>query len=187
MMRTSIIRFIILISFFHIHAYNSFEFIIEPQWQELDNNPITIKQYGGKWILAGMLKVKKRSKQTVILNRLILKWKGSFLENLTASLYKKPLDKDFLPLEEYLVCDSSWNKKTQELILTFDKNLMLESLMTLCLVLTLPIQHEHIIKSGYFQLEHCNLPEIFQRTTTKNSFMLTFDRIPSLSSSKIAS
>lgn len=148
-------------------ASQSVELTILSTWQELDANPDSIKQFGGKWILAGIIDVKKRSPQTIRLDKLILHWQGNHIPNLLGSLYKKDVDKKFIPLEENLICDSHWDGTSQNLILKFDTLLNLEAHTTLFLVLTIPADVEHTLLQGSFRLESTALPLLLQQSLSK--------------------
>lgn len=157
----------LIISFTTVSAVPPIQLSIIPTWQHLDTNPETIKQFGGNWILAGTIDVKKRSSQVIKLDKLILHWKGNHVEHLLGSLYKKDLDKTFMPIQDYLICDSSWDEATQKLILKFDAPLNLEAHTTVCLVLTIPDHIESVIGKGSFQLESTALPLSLQQSLSK--------------------
>src|SRR5258706_6344489 len=82
---------------------NDFTIILEPQWQNLDQNTLYTQTFGGKWILAGTIIFKKKAKETVYLSQLQLRWKGINLDKLGASLYRKDYEKKFLAIQENLV------------------------------------------------------------------------------------
>ncbi len=166
---------IIFFYFSIIYSGTSFEFTLQPTWHELDTNQEHITQFGGKWILAGTIKLKKRTTQEVRLEQLILQWNGTHLEHLLGSLYKKELDKPLLPLEEHLICDSYWDKSKQKLILKFDQPLHLETHTSLCLVLTVPPVLENKIKHGSFVLESSTLPSLLRKSLTHKPFILAFN------------
>lgn len=159
-------------------ALEDFNVIITPQWQDLESNEEKAKQFGGKWILAGSINFKKKAKDTVHLNRIYLEWKGSPIEHLTASLYKCESDKEFLPIQENLVCDGIWNKAHQTLMLNFDKKETLGFSNTFNLVLTVPEDLENTLKKGAFSLMSTYLPEPFKLCAHKQSLSLTFSVPP---------
>lgn len=153
----------------------SFELALQPTWHELDTNQERISKFGGKWIFAGTIKLKKRTAQEVRLEQLILHWNGIHLENLLGSLYKKEVDKPLLPLEEHLICDSYWDASKQKLILKFDQPLHLETHTSLCLVLTVPPVLENKIKNGSFVLESTTLPSPLRKSLVNKPFILAFN------------
>ena len=165
----------ILFYFSLTHGRTSFELKLQPTWQELDTNQERISKFGGKWILASTIELRKRSTKEVYLEQLVLHWNGTHLENLLGSLYKKELDKPLLPFEEHLICDSYWNKSAQKLILKFDRPLSLEAHLSLCLVLTVPPVLEQTIKCGSFVLESNSLPSSIRNSLTNQSFTLAFN------------
>src|ERR1700722_13511561 len=101
-----------------------FVVLLEPCWNCLDDNDGSCEQFGGKWVLIGNITFKKRAaKDSLQLQQLRLHWNGPYIEILNASLYKKnfdPTKKEFLPIDEYLICDEIWNKVKQTLLLNFD-------------------------------------------------------------------
>jgi len=98
---------------------NEFSVILEPKWENLESNTKKTKEFGGKWILVGSITFKKNSKEPVNLSKIYLNWQGETIKNLVGSLYKKKSNKDFIPIQDYLICDSVWNKTKQTLILKF--------------------------------------------------------------------
>ena len=105
----------------YANELQDFDVVLTPQWKDLESNHDKAKEFGGKWILAGSITFKKKAKDTVHLNRIYLQWNGQHIENLCGSLYNTDPDKDFLPIQENVVCDSVWNKCQQTLMLNFDK------------------------------------------------------------------
>ncbi len=156
-----------------------FTISLEPQWHNLEHDPQKIKQFDGKWILVGSIVFKKKAKESVNLSRIHLQWKGEHIDHLLGSLYKKSLHKEFLPIEKYLVCDGSWNKTKQILILPFDKRHILGPLNIFYLVLTIPEELEETIKKGRFTLEENSLPEQFKICSHSQSLSLAFNTVPS--------
>lgn len=126
------------------------ELTIKPLWQELDNNLKTVQAFGGKWILAAQLLLKKKSAEPLVIHELVLNWSGPCMNEITTSLYKVPFNKKFMPLEEYWLCDSMWNKKLQQLTLSLPEDFLLDSYTTLYFVMTVPGALEPILKQGYF-------------------------------------
>lgn len=149
-----------------------------PQWQDLESNEKKVKEFGGKWILAGSITFKKKAKDTVHLHRIYLQWNGDRIESLSGSLYKADADKPFLPIQENLVCDGVWNKCQQTLMLNFDKKETLGFANTFNVVLTVPDQLEETLKSGYFNLMPNYLPEPFKMCARKDPLFLAFNTAP---------
>ncbi len=146
----------------YISASIDYHVSLEPKWQELNNDRSREEEFGGKWVLAGSIAFKKKAKDFLSLTTLHLHWHGPQLENLAASLYKKDLDKKFLPIQENLICDSIWNKNTQTLIFNFKKQ-PLGLFNTFYIVLTIPDLLECVIQQGKFTVEENGLPEPFKK------------------------
>src|SRR3989304_2055610 len=121
---------------------------VEPKWSNLEQSKEKEKKFGGKLMLVGTFTFRKRCKECVKLNKLILRWHGENIENLCASLYKKLPEKNLLPIEEQLVCDGCWNKSEQRLIFNFNEEQTLTSVDTFYLVLTVPTTLEKQITKG---------------------------------------
>jgi len=159
----------------------NFNVILEPTWQDLEHNAKKSKDFGGKLILVGTITFKKKeSVEPVYLNHLELTWHGDKINNLASSLYKKNLDpdkKDFLPIEDYLVCDGMWNKKKQTLILNFDQKHTLGPINTFYLVLTVPKKLEQSLQNGYFCIEKQCLPYRLKQSIEHDSLALEFKKI----------
>lgn len=154
---------------------NDFSIIIESKWQDLEKEPAKAKEFGGKLILVGSITLKKRSKEHVSLSKIYLRWNGCLIENLIGSLYKKELDKDFHPIEEYLVCDGVWNKNKQRLLFEFDEKQTLGPTNIFYVVLTVPEELEKTLKNGSFEIEHSCLPELLQQCTVNQELALSID------------
>jgi len=153
--------------------------IVEPRWLDLERNNQNTELFGGKWILAGSITFRKKSKETIYLSKLTFRWKGNKLENLLGSLYKKDLDKQFLPVEEFLISDSNWNKKKQTLIFNFNKSISLGPTNIFYLVLTVPEPIENAIKQGFFVVESNSLPIPYKSIARYTSPSLAFNNTPS--------
>ncbi len=154
---------------------DDFTIIIEPKWQDLEREPDKAKEFGGKLILVGSITLKKRSKEHVALSRIYLRWEGQEIDNLVGSLYKKEPDKDFHPIEEYLICDGIWNKSKQRLVFEFDEKQTLGAHNIFYVVLTVPPALEKILKTGRFHIEHSCLPELMQECTKNQELALSID------------
>lgn len=147
----------------HANTDNEFAIAIEPHWQDIDSNNYNhAERFGGKWILVGSITFKKKAKDPVNLTRLYLHWNGAPLDTLAASLYREAQHKQFLPLEDFLMCDGTWNRLTQTLMLDFEKQESLGLANTFHLVLTVPSHLEQTIKHGSFTIVKNRLPDPFQ-------------------------
>jgi len=145
------------------HTLEDFSIILEQKWQNLERNQEKNKEFGGKWILIGSITFEKKSKEFISLDKINLRWNGDNIDNLIGSLYKKYPEKEFIPIQDNLVCDGTWNKSKQLLMLKFDNKLSLGPTTTFYLVLTVPDQIEPIIKKGSFCLEEHCLPDPFKQ------------------------
>ncbi len=136
---------------------------VEPQWKNIENNCKRADQCGGKWILVGSITFRKKSKEQTKLEHMKLSWHGKQINHLYGSLYKKLPEKRFMPIELNLICDSSWNKARQELILNFEDNKQtLGPLNIFYLVLTVPTEIEPTLRQGHFSMSKPDLPLSFR-------------------------
>ncbi|KKP28192.1 MAG: hypothetical protein UR12_C0023G0013 [candidate division TM6 bacterium GW2011_GWF2_30_66] len=153
---------------------DQFTIKIEPKWDNLDKNNKS-KIFKDQWILAADIIIKKTSPEYVSLHELHLCWhgkNGKKINELVASLYEKNSDKNFMPIEQYLICDSTWKKSEQTLILKFEKPKMLFSANKFSLVLTIPKDLINTLKSGYFTLDTKFLPIEYQEYAAVNDLCL---------------
>lgn len=135
---------------------------IESLWREL-NNPAQSNQLADeKLVVIGKITFKNKTDESIKLNTMHLTWHGSPINYMLGSLYKADPDNTFLPIDAYLVCDSTWNKTDQKLMLTFAKSESLSSATTFYMVLTIPKNLEPKLKNGYFQIATHNLPSEFR-------------------------
>src|ERR1700733_4051398 len=82
-----------------LHGIEDFDITLKPKWNDLDPTSKKSAEFGGKWILAGSITFKKRSKEPIYIHHINLRWKCEPIDNLISSLYKKDLAKAFLPIE----------------------------------------------------------------------------------------
>lgn len=151
------------------------ELHITPHWHNLDENVERCEQFGGAWIEAGVITLRKRTKDPINMTHLILSWHGEAeLENLIGSLYQRLPNKDFMPIEQYLICDSHWQHSGQKLIFKFLKPLSLDSLTELRLVLTVPAGMEEKLKHGLLKVEADYLPDQIREMLENQSAVLSF-------------
>lgn len=156
--------------------YEEFKIILEPRWENIEHNQQKNEQFGGKWILAGSITFKKNSNELVNLSTLELHWdEEKKLDNLIASLYKKNLDKEFMAIEDNLICDGQWNKTEQTLLFSFNKKQNLGITNIFYLVLTVPNHLENILKKGRFSLKKNKLPEQFNLSSKDQTLSLVFN------------
>ena len=144
---------------------------LETKWEDLEKNKKR-KIFADKWILAGDIIIKKTAADYVSLHELHLHWNGKKIDKLIASLYEKNSDKNFMPIEKYLLCDSIWKKSEQKLILKFEKPKTLYAVNKLALVLTVPTEIEHALKKGHFTIDADYLPEPYKEYAAENSLCL---------------
>lgn len=140
---------------------DQFTIKIEARWEDLEKNKKK-KNFEDKWILVGDITIKKTAADYISLQELQLNWNGKKINQLTASLYEKNSDKNFMPIERYLLCDSIWKKSEQKLILKFKEPKTLCAINKLSLVLTIPKDMEEILKSGGFTLDTEYLPQPYK-------------------------
>lgn len=155
---------------------DDFKIILEPCWLDLDVSTIEKQATSQeKWIAVGIITFKKRSKDHATLSHLNLYWQGNYMYNLFGSLYRLPYEKDFVPIEDYLVCDGTWNRAQQLLKLPFPKKQTLGPTNSYCLVLTIPAYLEPLLRGGRFSLAENSIPEQFRETVDKTQLSLNLD------------
>ena len=158
-----------------MHGAGDFDITLTPKWSVLDGNRTKATDFGGKWILVGSITFKKRSKDPIAIESITLQWNGDSIDNLIGSLYKKTPDKDFLPIEDNLVCDAVWNKKKQVIIFNFDERENLGPTTVFYLVLTVPEAIESLLKTGSFCLEKQCLPGPFKHCAQQEKLSLAIN------------
>ncbi len=156
---------------------DNFQLILEPHWQPFEPHAQHMLASQDEWILVGSITFKKKAKENVQLARLNLQWKGPAIDTMFGSLYVKKQDKDFLPLQDNLICDGSWNKTQQTLKLTFDQQRSLGSVNVFYLVLTIPKHAKPALKKGSFEIVATCLPEPFRPTSTDHKLLLSLDAL----------
>lgn len=154
------------------YAAENFDIILKSKWKQLGCKDNTCTDFGGKWILVGSITFKRRSKEPIYVDEINLSWHGEKLDNLTASLYRKTRDKEFLAIEANLICDGQWNQKTQTLIFDFDAEEKLAPTSIFYLVLTVPEDIESILKRGHFCLKNNCLPRPFKQCAQDEKLIL---------------
>jgi hypothetical protein len=95
------------------------------------------------------------------------------VKHLVGSLYKKEPDRDFIPLDESLICDGRWIESKQVLQLRFNQKEYLQPTTTFCLVLTVPNGLEKVLKAGYFDLIPDTLPNQLKVTAEKENLRIS--------------
>src|SRR5205814_3895544 len=169
---------IMSISCMIMYAVDNFDIILKPKWQQLGCNDTTCADFGGKWILIGSITFKRRSKDPIFVDKINLRWHGENVDNLIASLYRKNIGKEFLAIEQNLICDGQWNPKTQTLILDFDEEEKLGTTSVFYLVLTIPETLEPLLKKGHFCLENHCLPHPFKQCAQNEKLILAINDAP---------
>lgn len=152
--------------------------IVNPKWKELGCHGSKCADFGGKWILIGSITFKKRFKEPITIDAINLRWCGEKIDNITASLYHKIIGKEFLAIEDNLVCDGGWNSKTQTLIFNFDEAEKLAPTTVFYVVLTIPEDIEPILKKGHFYLENGCLPHPFKQSSHNEKLILAVNDKP---------
>ncbi len=148
------------------------EICILPKWENLEQQSNKSHQFGTQLLLVGEITFRKRCKNCIKLDKLILKWHGKNIETLCGSLYKKK-SKQFMPIEEQLVCDGTWNKRNQQLVLNFSNKMQtLGAADTFYLVLSIADDTAKIIKDGHFELINSGLPSPFDQYVEKHNLKL---------------
>ena len=162
-------------SFMHARITNqACEVTIKPEWKNLDE-PEKAEKFGGQWILAGKITIKKRIKDAIFLQELDLKWEGKEkIKSLNASLYRQTPNQELIPIEETLICDGHWNSNKQLLQLKFDHKEYLSTQSIFCLVLTVSENLEPILKQGSFKVLTENLPRQLQPAAQKKDLRISF-------------
>ncbi|EKD48882.1 MAG: hypothetical protein ACD_64C00088G0004 [uncultured bacterium] len=141
---------------------------VTPHWENIESSCKHEKEFCSKWMLVGSITFRKKSKEKTKLETMRLSWHGKHIAHLDGSLYKTIPGKKFLPLEENLVSDSSWNATRQELILNFQDNKQtLGPISIFYLVLTVPDTIQSTLKQGHFSLVKQALPTCFQPQAEK--------------------
>ena len=160
-------------------SLEDFNVTLHPEWENLDRNNNSTEEFGGKWMLAGSITFQKKIKDPVYIKQIIMRWTGDTIDNLIASLYKKDLDKGFLPIEDNLMCDGVWNKTKQTLVLNFEEKETLGPVTIFYLVLTVPESLEPLLKTGSFCIDEKCLPAPFKECAQNTNLSLAI-AIPEL-------
>lgn len=147
---------------------NGCEILLDPRWVNLGKDTTDSANFGSKWVLVGVITLRKTSKQPVILRQLTFEWLGKPISCLFGSLYKGYPNKNFLPLEENLICDSLWDSKQQTLKCIFDEKLILGPLSIFYLVLTVPASLEKTISCGALKLLYEQMPAPYNGLKPEN-------------------
>lgn len=142
------------------------------EWKNLDTSERD-KTFNARWILTTKFVFKRRDKEFIALDEIDLAWHGPMVKNLVGSLYKKEPDRDFIPLDESLVCDGRWIESKQILQLRFNHKEYLQPTTTFCLVLTVPNGLEKVLKAGYFDLIPDTLPHQLKVTAEKENLRIS--------------
>lgn len=154
--RLSFLLFLVVSMHFLLHAigvsnahqYDFFSLHTTSTWHEYTfHSPFILDNQKLAWACSFILKSKKPVKLTTI----ILQWQGRPLTHLSASLYqKKERDSTVMPIQKNLVCDGSWDQKTQQL--TFSLNEKIVAVNKYHLLLSFSKALEPKIRSGKFMI-----------------------------------
>ncbi|GEM_PF-3323414 len=148
------------------------QLFINQEWKDLDTCERD-KTFQARWILTTTFIFKRRDKEFIALDEIDLAWHGPRVKNLVGSLYKKEPDRDFIPLDESLICDGRWIESKQTLQLRFNQKEYLQPTTTFCLVLTVPNGLEKILKAGYFDLIPDTLPHQLKLVAQKENLRIS--------------
>ncbi|MFZ5953524.1 MAG: hypothetical protein ACOYT8_00315 [Candidatus Dependentiae bacterium] len=132
------------------------------EWENLEKRIATSERFGSKLILIGTLMFKKRANEPIILNHLQMQWHGTYIDQLSASLYHKKNNLRFIPLEDNLICDGIWNKHKQRITFKFNKPYSLSAHTQFYIVLSIPSELENTMKLGSFTIEKNSMPDLIQ-------------------------
>lgn len=164
---------------------NDLTITLTPSWQKLGHGKAAKSGFGGMWIHAGTLIIKKKFNENVYLTSAVFNWHGKAIPELHASLYRKN-GEPFLPINDNLISDGNWKAHQQQLTFTFDERQLLDPVTTFYLVLTVPPHLEERIKEGRFELAIDSLPEQVQPYIDNKSLSLSFNKLPQQRLTKIA-
>ena len=153
--------------FTHVLVGTNCHVCVEAKWDNLEQSSQKEKKFGGKLMLIGSITFRKQCKECIKIDKLVLKWHGKPIDSLCGSLYRKLPEKEFKPIQENLICDASWNKNTQSLILNFENQQTLNAFNIFYLVLTIPDELENTLKAGHFMLPDTSLPDQINFTEKK--------------------
>jgi hypothetical protein len=160
-----------------LSASETFQLILEPRWDALDHATDQTKREE-KLILIAKITFKKKIAEQVTLQTIAFHWHGHEIDTLSGSLYKKESNKEFIPIEKNVICDSQWNKAQQILLFNFPKPEKLNIHSEFCLVLTIPTAAvELILKAGHFSIEEKCLPDIMQQSSKTDTLTIAFSDI----------
>ena len=152
------------------------EFTLTPAWKKLATPRILTERSSYHWVLACTIEIKKKGTlENLFLDKLLISWKGTHkLDHLAATLYKKPIDKDFLPIEDYLICESEWSARTQRVIFKINRPMPIDTHTTLCLVFSIPDEKQRQLQEGYFEFERSSLPYLIQQSLSADPIRLSY-------------
>jgi len=165
-----------------VQGREDYQIILEPRWEDLEEDALRATKFGGKLFLVGSIIFKKNARDPILLNYMQLSWKGENIDNLICSLYKKMPDRDFLPIQDYLICDGVWNKRKQQILLRFEEEQALGPTTVFYLVFMIPETLERIIKAGRFSIDECCLPGPFKQCICAGQLDLAFASVTSTAS-----
>jgi hypothetical protein len=144
-------RYIMSISTDKTENNNNFlySFSSTSTWREYLSSTIMEPSRSEKW--AWTCSLRFRSTKPVLLNHLILQWRGKKIKSLSASLYeKKATDQAVIPIQDNFICDGCWDNDTQQM--HFDVNKKIIAVNCFSLLLSFSKVYEQIIKGGNFEV-----------------------------------
>jgi hypothetical protein len=149
---------------------------VTPAWLPIGHGKASTNEFGGAWICAGTISIRKRVNETLSLTEAAFKWNGGPLDKLHASLYRKNSE-PFLAIEENLVSDGIWRPQQKMLTFSFDSKQILDPVTTFYLVLTVPPHLEQQLKKGSFELLVSHMPAELQPYLEHKSFLLSLSSL----------
>jgi len=158
---------------------------LTPAWQHIGHGKALGNTFGGTWICAGIITIKKRINEALSLTEAAFHWNGSHITSLHASLYRKN-GEPFLAIEENLVSDGVWKSNQQLLSFSFNNKQVLDPITTFYLVLTVPSPLEQHLKKGSFQLLASHLPAQIQPYLENKTLSLALKDLGPHKSTKLA-
>lgn len=120
-------------------------------WQEFGSHQHNISLNKNKWVWTALITI--RSKKAMKLQQINFQWSGEKIGSINASLYRKArTEQDLIPIEEYLVCDGTWNAAKQQITFVLDEKII--AINEYYLVLSVPKTFAKKLRVGQFTLAH---------------------------------
>ena len=126
-----------------------YSFSSTPTWREYLSATILSPSRLDKW--AWKCSLRFRSTTPVLLNHVILQWRGKKIDSLSASLYEKKATNDaVIPIQDNFICDGSWDGVKQQMHFNINKKIVAVNCYSL--LLSFSKAFETIIKNGNFEV-----------------------------------